>query len=288
MSSLIHFLFSPIAQKFLSVKVRIRKVLFYFLALLRAPIRLHFGAWWFLRNDWTSYAVFIGEFDQYEFKFAENFLRPGMVAIDIGAHHGIFTLLAAKRVGKSGRVIAFEPSPRELKALLFHVKINRLSNVSIEPFAVANSEGKEDFFVCMQKSTGCNSLRAPQFGERLVKIPVSVKTLDGFARGTGLENVDMVKIDAEGAELEILQGASFFFQRNRPIVLCEIAEKRTRIWGYHASQLLDPLLAYGYKWFEPTREGRLRPLISAGEIIEGNFIAVAQENLAWINDFLER
>jgi len=60
--------------------------------------RLPFGVWWIARNDNVGEALLAGEFENAERAFVERFLRPGMTVLDIGAHHGLYTLLACKRV----------------------------------------------------------------------------------------------------------------------------------------------------------------------------------------------
>ena len=94
-------------------------------------IRLPFGVWWVLRNDNVGVPLRTGIFETAELAFVDRFLRPGMTVLDVGAHHGLYTLLASKRVGKHGRVISFEPSPREGRALRLHLLLNRCRNVVV-------------------------------------------------------------------------------------------------------------------------------------------------------------
>src|ERR1700722_6458536 len=83
--------------------------------------------------------VFVaGEIDPNEFSFLSNFLKPAMCVIDIGANEGLFTLFFRKRVGASGKVIALEPSERELIHLRRNLRINRLVDVDIIPLAVGD------------------------------------------------------------------------------------------------------------------------------------------------------
>jgi FkbM family methyltransferase len=125
------------------------------------PVRLPYGGWWFAVNDACSDAVFIGSLEGPEWRFVGDFLQAGMTVLDIGAHHGFYTMLAARKVGPAGRVIAFEPSPSELRRLLFHLKLNRCMNVKVEPFALASQDGETTLFVVDERDTGCNSLRPP-------------------------------------------------------------------------------------------------------------------------------
>lgn len=80
-------------------------------------VRLPFGSHWVARNDASGRMILRGHFENVESQFVERFLKPGMVVLDIGAHHGYYTLLASQKVGPAGRVIAFEPSSRERRRI---------------------------------------------------------------------------------------------------------------------------------------------------------------------------
>jgi len=77
-----------------------------FLVRMAVPVRLSFGAWWILRHDNLGEPLLAGTFEKEELAFVERFLQPGMTVLDLGAHHGLYTLLASKCVGPSGRVFS--------------------------------------------------------------------------------------------------------------------------------------------------------------------------------------
>ena len=77
------------------------------------PLRLSFGAWMLVGQSHVDRNLLSGGFEVAEILFVKKYLRRGMTVLDIGAHHGLYTLLASKRVGANGKVVAFEPSPRE-------------------------------------------------------------------------------------------------------------------------------------------------------------------------------
>src|SRR5882762_7447241 len=203
-------------EKYLAIGLRVRR----FLPGMPLPIPLPFGAWFLARNDYMGGAEMHGGFELAERAFVGRFLRPGMTALDIGAHHGLYTLLASKRVGPSGRVFAFEPSPRERKALRWNVRMNRCKNVVIEGLALGNEEGEGSLYVVDGHETGCNSLRPPALTGETSPIQVRVTSLDGWL-GTHLaKSVDFIKLDVEGGELSVLQGAQRLLEgRPRPIIL---------------------------------------------------------------------
>jgi FkbM family methyltransferase len=232
-------------------------------------------------NDVCGRAILRGDFEPAERQFVERYLQPGMTVLDIGAHHGFYSLLASLKVGTAGHVIAFEPSPREKQRLIRHLELNQCTNVMVEAMAVGASEGDAELFVVQGKETGCNSLRSPEVSLRTRKLSVAVISLDRYLEQRGIHQVDFVKIDVEGGELDVLRGAEVMLQREpRPAILCEVQEDRTRTWGYAAAEIIEQLAERRYGWFRITPEGSLRPLVAKRNIFNGNFVAVPEERQA--------
>jgi 16S rRNA C967 or C1407 C5-methylase (RsmB/RsmF family) len=93
-----------------------------------------------LHPDGTGLALLRGEYpESRELDWLTKFLKPGMTVMDVGANQGIYTTAAARAVGRSGRVYAFEPAPSELKKLRANIKINRLRNVAVIESAVGRA-----------------------------------------------------------------------------------------------------------------------------------------------------
>lgn len=246
------------------------------------------GGWWLVWNDAVSRRIHLyDDFEKEEQSFLSRFLRTGMTVLDIGAHHGFYTLLASKKVGPQGFVIAFEPSPRELRRLRWNLTLNRSRNVRLEPLALGSNEGMAELFVCLGQGTACNSLRPPAVSEPIQPFLVPVTTLDSYLEKHLIHLVDFIKIDVEGAELEVLKGASGLLRSSsRPIIMCELADIRTGPWGYRSCEIYEFLEAHGYRWFSITLEGRLQPCPRKEKYHE-SLIAVPQENLAAVAAFVE-
>lgn len=146
-------------------------------------------------------------------------LRPGDIAIDIGAHVGYFTMLFRLAVGEQGRVFAFEPLPESYRRLLQNVLCNGFVNVLPLPLAIADRACTAHFHVNRQNE-GESSLFAnsgPAVG------PVQVTSLDDLFREDLPVRPRLMKIDAEGAEILVLKGGDAWFRRQGPdIVIIEI------------------------------------------------------------------
>jgi FkbM family methyltransferase len=271
------FLQKPWPEKVNSVKHRWDA----FKARIPVPIRLPFGALWILRNDNLGELLRTSTFEKEEVAFVARFLQPGMTVLDVGAHHGLYTLLASKCVGPLGRVFSFEPSPRERRALHLHLTLNLCRNVKVQGLALGSGQTQTDLFVVQGSQTGCNSLRPPIVVSETVPVRVEVVRLDDWLEAHKVDRVDFIKLDVEGGELEVLNGAEKLLERQpRPVILAEVQDLRTRPWEYRAKEIIEYLIHRGYKWFNITIEGYLEELdINAAEF-DGNFIATPLEHEA--------
>jgi len=251
------------------------------------PVRLPFGAWWLARNDSISARVVYGGFENAETNFVSRFLKSGMHFVDIGAHHGYYTLLASRQVGGEGIVLAIEPSPRERKQLGLHLRINRCRNVQVESYALGETEGMAELHLVLGSDSSCNSLRKPEVGEEIGMVPVSVQRLDRVLEERNFLNIDLVKIDVEGAEISVLQGAdNLLRQRPRPVVMAEVQDIRTNPWGYPAKTIIAFLSAKNFHWFRPLADGSLEGINVKQEEYDGNFVAVPDERLSGVRHLL--
>ena len=241
---------------------------------LPLPFRLPFGAWWLLRNDQIGGTLLEDSFENAEHRFVEGFLQPGMTVLDIGANQGYYTLLASRKVGPQGKVFAFEPSPREIRRLKLHLWLNRCKNVELSTSALGAVAGTGKLHVVLGTESGCNSLRPPEVSQPTGLLHVPVQRLDDVLKARGISHVDFIKLDVEGAELSVLQGAQRLLESApRPVILAEVQDIRTQPWSYRASEIIRYLADKGYKWFSLSAEGALAPLDIRAETFDGNFAA---------------
>lgn len=185
---------------------------------------------------WTQPQTHIYEAGYDYFTAAElaRHIRPGSVVLDAGAHHGYFTLFCARRVGPEGLVVAFEPGPEHQPWLRRNVELNGLTNVRIVEAAVGAKPGVTRF------------AKNRVYGQK--GVDVKVVTLDDTVAQLGIPRVDAVKIDVEGFESEVLEGASRVLAM-RPGVVVEVHPQFLEPRGIDASRPLDLLRQAGYGVF---------------------------------------
>lgn len=155
---------------------------------------------------------------------AADLLRDGMVAYDVGANIGYISLLLARAVGGSGRVVSFEALPANLDRLQENVELNNLqSRVKIVPAAVIDDQKQVEFLVGpsggMGKAQGSAGRTEFQYREKILVQGIS---LDQFVYQDGNDIPDLVKLDIEGGEVLALPGMWRILKEARPIVLLEL------------------------------------------------------------------
>ena len=208
----------------------------------------------------------------------KKLLRRDMTVVDVGAHHGLYTLLASKCVGWHGRVVAIEPSPRECVRLEKHLRLNRSSNVELIPCAAGEDLGEAELYVVERFNDVCNSLRPPDTPEPVKTRRVQVRRLDDILSELDISKVDFIKLDAEGAELSVLYGAMKLLNCNpRPAMLVEVQDIRTKPWCYAAREILQFLMRLDYQWFAIAAKGALLPIPCNLETYNANLVALPVE-----------
>jgi FkbM family methyltransferase len=139
----------------------------------------------------------------YRFK---RVLQRGMVVVDVGANIGYFTLLAASLVGEEGQVFAIEPWPANFAVLQQSIARNALRHVRAFPFGLGATEGLGHVSQADQRVF--NNRTATMAGDEGTGTPVAVRTLDHCISEWHLDRIDLLKIDVDGYETQILEGAS--------------------------------------------------------------------------------
>jgi FkbM family methyltransferase len=195
----------------------------------------------------------------------EEFLRDGMVVLDIGAHVGEYTLIAAKVVGPRGKVHAIEPQPSCAEIVSRNAKLNRLENVTVYRCAVSNEDGETPFHIDRISMGGFVAAQEDNASHL-----VPCVTVDTIMEDSGLSEVHLLKIDAAGNERAVLQGGAFLFTGAKPpMVICKfyhpgIVRERH---GYDAKDIIDTLLNWNYQLFGLVKDNRV-PIDSSDKVMQ--------------------
>jgi FkbM family methyltransferase len=193
------------------------------------------------------------EVERAEEIFYINYLREGMTVFDVGACIGELSLLFARFVGNSGRVYSFEASTRTYQRLAKIIELANRPHIVLNHAAVAEKQGLVDLHVYDDSHSGWNSLTArplenygihvkPEYVEK-----VRAVTIDSYCHENNISQIDLLKIDVEGAELQVLQGASRMLQ-NKSIKCCVFEFGGTTFdMGNTPDQIESLLMGYNYR-----------------------------------------
>lgn len=195
--------------------------------------------------------IYCDNFEWRERQFIKNYLKPGDTFVDVGANIGLFTLIASRCVGSSGKVFAFEPCAKTFQRLVENVELNRMNNVQCFQMALSDRPGKIQMHTSSDGYDAWNSIAPPPAGIDFAPETVSAGTWDDFAREHNLVGrVTMMKIDVEGWEGHVLCGGMESFSRSdAPLLQVEFTDQASQSAGTTCQKLYGQLESLGYQMF---------------------------------------
>lgn len=200
-----------------------------------------------------------------EFSAIPRLVKPGDVAFDVGANAGIYSVLLSRLCGPSGRVWAFEPVPDTFWRLRETLALNRCENVSAVRSAVCDKSGAVRVNLFEPRFSEWNTLGSPSMltpERRRVtpggSIEVPCCTLDEFCTSQGVARINFLKVDVEGFELAVFQGAGRLIAENRVDHICfEISKDPLKGAGIESRMVFEALERHGYSAYRfDTSSGR--------------------------------
>lgn len=208
-----------------------------------------------------------------ETAMVQRLVGEGNIALDIGANAGWYSILLANLVGENGEVHAFEPLDDANQALIENAELNGCTNLHVHPHAVSNKEGESELFVPSYHLNTLASLTPnPYVSESRLKCQLI--SLDRFVQDNSLSNVHFIKIDAEGHELAILQGAKQMICACHPILMLECLDQEA---FEEIRQFLEPI---GYSFYM-AKQGVLVQKVILGQLgQESNIFCMRPEQAA--------
>jgi len=203
-------------------------------------------------SDRTQRTMYLGLFEPGETRLLRELLAPGDTFVDVGAHIGWFTTLAARQVGTAGQVVAIEPYAANAVALRYNLTRNNCRNVTVLEVAVGSGRG----MLKLAHGADSGAVTAVDWtGAQRVEVPVI--TLDDATAGLGV--ITLLKIDVEGWEAHVLRGGQMALARTGR-VLIEINPEALRKAGSSPEEILGLLTDAGFSTFRKVSSGGLRRL----------------------------
>jgi FkbM family methyltransferase len=202
------------------------------------------------RGSYISSAIYwSGHHSLRGIRFLQGFLKPEMTFADAGANIGELTLYAAKRLSM-GRVLSFEPMPSIFAQLRGNVALNHFSHVELFNIGLYDREDVLPLYVEEESYFGTeNQGLATVFraGRDMQAWPVRLRRFDDIAHETGLQRLDLLKVDVEGAEWMVLKGAEECLRRFQPVIVAESSAGNFEKAGYAPNDLYRYLESLDYE-----------------------------------------
>lgn len=227
-------------------------------------------------EDWSLNEMYWNGFDaadRQDLAIFRALAASARTVIDIGANLGLFALAAARENG-SAAVHAFEPLPDAHRLLERVIQLNGLGNVTAHRLALSDAEGASTLYVPHKEAGHVRDASLVEgWREGCEAVPVTLTTLDAFARTRGLSGIDLIKIDVETAEPMVLGGARETLRRDRPAILCEV------LHGTAEDELQKVMDGLGYRYFWSSPEGLVehRDLVGDETYRFRNYLFLAEE-----------
>jgi len=173
----------------------------------------------------------------------QSVVRPGAVVIDGGAHVGFYSILAARLMQGRGTVIAFEPDPRNFPILRRNIVLNELqSTIRAECTALSDFDGETEMWISNDVSTCSSLVNVPSASHRSVRVRSTC--LDSYLSSAGIDKIDLLKLDLEGAEPICLRGARRAVELAN-VLLFELNAPRLKAQGLVPQDVLREFLVSG-------------------------------------------
>ncbi|MEZ5031449.1 MAG: FkbM family methyltransferase [Saprospiraceae bacterium] len=212
--------------------------------------------------------LFTGTYESDTNIILERYIKSGNVVIEAGANIGTETLLLSRLVGHQGKVLAFEPVPNIANRLAENCRLNGLDNVVLEQLALGESNDTISFFVADETFTNQGMGSKYPVNQHLTKeININQITLDAYMKSAVVDSIDFIKMDIQGAELDLLKGGAETISHYLPSIFLEASEGWSSL-----SDLYEWLTDKGYDVFLIQKDTGLT-LITCEEIYPGNWFA---------------
>lgn len=206
-----------------------------------------------------------------------KYIPAGGTILDVGANFGYFAKEFARLQNGSCRVFCFEPVIYNYNILEYVTK--RIDNVRIEKCALSNAEGEIEITIPVKK-TGKIGPALAHFGPEKDRDYISQRArtvkMDDYLRTAGIEHVDFIKVDVEGAEILVFEGAEETLAKHKPSIFCEINNDYTQRIGRKAQEVFDFLQSRGYSAFLVHKQNKILQIAESYEY-PGDYIFVHSE-----------
>lgn len=241
----LHFNFPKRGQKyFLRMLVVFNLQSHKFIRKLRGGFFMYLGNEDHIEKELFWYSTY----ESKEIQTLLQFISNHSAFIDAGANSGYYSLMVASNYS-SCNVHAFEPAKSNYQTLRSNISLNKFSNIIAVQKALSNKIGRKQLFISANENTGMSSFTAAENAASIIE-EVEIFPLDFYAAQNNLSTIAAIKIDVEGAELEVLEGLKNMLEVQRPVIAIELCEELQKRSGNSIRKIHEYFQTVKYKAFK--------------------------------------
>jgi|APSaa5957512535_1039671.scaffolds.fasta_scaffold15777_2 FkbM family methyltransferase len=216
-----------------------------------------------------------GVYGELDTKIIREEIHEGDIVVDVGANIGYYTLIFAQLVGKSGKVFAFEPEPKNFEILKKNIEINNYQNIIAEQKIVSDKSGMMKLFIAEQGIVG-HRIQQKTDSQKFIEIESII--LDDYLKNLNLSGkINFIKIDVEGAEVKVLEGSKIIIEKSDQLkIFTEFNREDIKKYNYDPEYLLSFLIKNKFNFFLPNYKTNTvlqtdkNTLLSSEELLKEN------------------
>ena len=224
-------------------------------------------------------------FDHYEREDSEMLYKlvcDNDIIFDIGANIGWYSNHLSKKLPNS-TIYSFEPIPETFHQLKKNAELNWCTNIILNNFAFSDVIQKLTFYYSPTITGASSSVNITE-NDSMIKLECNATTIDTFIKDKGIQKLDFIKCDVEGAEFMVYKGGAATIEKYKPIVFSEMLRKWSAKFNYHPNNIIDFFKNFGYNCYV-SRNGKLSQMMHVTEeTIETNFFFL---HIVKHNDLIE-
>lgn len=221
---------------------------------LRYGIRMQLDVTEYLQ----AHLYVFGDYELPTIRFLRSVLKPGSVCLDVGAQMGYLSLAMATAADRRTVVHAFEPESNNAARLRENVALNSLNNITLHQTAVSTVDGSLKLYLSNDRNAGTHSTVYIESNVSSEFVEIPSVTLESFAREKRFSSIDLIKIDVEGAEIDVINGALTVLKQHKPLVIMELSDHLQQARGQTCMEFKEFMASYGYSAYFINENGTLR------------------------------
>lgn len=217
--------------------------------------------------------LFLNHYEQNTNLILQKKIKEGMYVVEAGSQIGSETVLLGALVGSTGKVFAFEPNPLTLKRLRLNIEINDFSDRIVSAdIALGDTNQAISFFIDDEKEPNQGRASKYNYDARTIKITARQQKLDDWMREHNIPRIDFIKMDVQGAEIDVLHGAKKSIKQFKPLIFTEVSASMQNGSGHGIESMYRMLTSLGYTVHLIAPKGELQT-ISKDSMVGGNWLA---------------